>query len=93
VAGADAARERLRPRPHAPATTRVPPEWTPHWFRHTHATALLLAGVPPHVVMRRLGHQDIQTTLGIYGWVTEDAELRALANWQHFTSAWKGLHA
>jgi len=43
--------------------------------------------------MRRLGHQDIQTTLGIYGWVTEDAELRALANWQHFTSAWKGLHA
>jgi site-specific recombinase XerD len=71
----------------------VPPDWTPHWFRHTHATALLLAGVPPHVVMRRLGHQDIQTTLGTYGWVTEDAELRALANWQHFTSAWKGIHA
>lgn len=42
---------------------RVPAGWSPHWFRHTHATTLLLAGVPPHVVMRRLGHQDVQTTL------------------------------
>jgi integrase len=23
-----------------------PPGWTPHWFRHSHATALLLAGTP-----------------------------------------------
>jgi integrase len=59
----------------------VPADWSPHWFRHTHASALLLAGTPPHVVMRRLGHADIQTTLGLYGWVTEDAELRALAGW------------
>jgi len=61
---------------------RVPSQWTPHWFRHTHASALLLAGCPPHVVMRRLGHADIQTTLNLYGWVTEDAELKALGNWQ-----------
>jgi integrase/recombinase XerD len=59
----------------------VPAEWTPHWFRHSHATALLLAGTPAHVVMRRLGHADIQTTIGLYGWVTEDAELAALAGW------------
>jgi integrase/recombinase XerD len=31
--------------------------------------------------MRRLGHADIQTTLGLYGWVSEDAELAALAGW------------
>lgn len=56
----------------------LPEKWSPHWLRHTHATALLLAGVPPHVVMRRLGHADYQTTLDAYGWVTEDAELRTL---------------
>jgi integrase len=67
----------------------VPAEFTPHWFRHTHATALLLAGVPAHVVMRRLGHADIQTTIDLYGWVTEDAELRAVAGWQGFSAGWR----
>ena len=65
----------------------VPGEWTPHWFRHSHASALLLQGTPPHVVMRRLGHADIQTTIGLYGWVSEDAELRALAGWQNLCSS------
>jgi hypothetical protein len=41
----------------------LPPHMTPHWYRHTHATALLLSGVPMHVVSRRLGHADIQTTI------------------------------
>lgn len=67
----------------------VPAEFTPHWFRHTHATALLLAGVPEHVVMRRLGHADIQTTIDLYGWVTEDAELRAVAGWRGFCEGWR----
>lgn len=69
----------------------LPPGWTPHWLRHTHATALLLAGCPPHVVMRRLGHADIQTTLGTYGWVTEDAAMRSLADWTTFTAGWRDL--
>ena len=30
-----------------------PPGWTPHWFRHSHASALLLAGTPEWVVSRR----------------------------------------
>ena len=37
--------------------------------------------------MRRLGHRDVQTTLSRYGWVTEDAELRALADWTHLAVA------
>ncbi|WP_436739824.1 tyrosine-type recombinase/integrase [Streptomyces sp. BBFR102] len=36
----------------------LPPDMTLHWYRHTHATALLLSGVPMHVVSRRLGHAD-----------------------------------
>ncbi|MFN6554763.1 tyrosine-type recombinase/integrase [Mycolicibacterium septicum] len=67
----------------------VPADWTPHWLRHTHATALLLAGVDPHVVMRRLGHADVQTTLSLYGWVTADAEMRSLAEWKNYVAGWK----
>jgi integrase len=40
--------------------------------------------------MRRLGHADIQTTLNLYGWVSEDAELRALADWRSFCAGWRG---
>jgi hypothetical protein len=34
-----------------------------------------MAGVPEHVVMRRLGHADVQTTLSTYGWFTAAAEM------------------
>ena len=67
----------------------LPSAVTPHWFRHTHATALLLAGTPLHVVSRRLGHRDVQTTTNTYGHVTDDAELAALANWHDVVQRWK----
>ena len=76
----------------AAAGAGLPEGWSPHWLRHTHATALLLAGTPPHIVMRRLGHRDIQTTLSTYGWVTEDAEMRSVAQWRNYVAGWKGLH-
>ena len=68
---------------------QVPESWTPHWMRHSHATALLLSGVPVHVVSRRLGHSDVQTTLSTYAHVTEDAEMRAAADWTAFTAGWR----
>jgi integrase len=68
---------------------RVPPTWTPHWMRHSHATALLLSGVPPHVVSRRLGHAGVQTTLEMYAHVTEEADQRAVAEWVSFTTGWR----
>lgn len=68
---------------------RVPAGFTPHWLRHTHATALLLSGVAEHVVSRRLGHRDIQTTQNLYGWVSEDAEQRTVAQWRALTAAWR----
>jgi site-specific recombinase XerD len=61
---------------------RVPAAWTPHWMRYSHATALLMAGVLVHVVPRRLGHRDVQTTPGQYAHVTEDADMRAVAKWR-----------
>ncbi|MEU8718622.1 tyrosine-type recombinase/integrase [Streptomyces sp. NPDC048663] len=66
-----------------------PTSWTPHWFRHSHATALLLAGTPEWVVSRRLGHAHVQTTLDLYGWVREAEALRAAANWKSYISAWQ----
>ena len=38
-----------------------------HDLRHTHASLLLLDGVPIHVVSRRLGHADVAITIKIYG--------------------------
>jgi len=70
---------------------QVPVAWTPHWMRHTHATALLMAGVPVHVVSRRLGHGDVQTTLELYAHVTEDADMRSVAEWRAFTAGWRAV--
>ena len=45
----------------------VPPKSiTLHGLRHTHATLLLLAGVPLKVVSERLGHSSIQITADTY---------------------------
>jgi integrase len=70
---------------------QVPEAWTPHWMRHTHATALLLGGVPDHVVSRRLGHADVQTTQDLYAHVTEDADMRTVAEWRAFTVGWRAV--
>ena len=40
-----------------------------HDLRHTHATILLLAGVPVHVVSQRLGHASPTITLSVYAHV------------------------
>lgn len=38
-----------------------------HDLRHTCASWMLIAGVPPHVVQRHLGHESIKTTVDRYG--------------------------
>jgi len=43
-----------------------------HDLRHLHATTLLLAGVPVHVVAARLGHADPAVTLRIYSHVLRE---------------------
>ena len=40
-----------------------------HDLRHAHATMLLKAGTPPHVVSRRLGHSTVAFTLQVYAHV------------------------
>jgi integrase len=43
-----------------------------HDLRHLHATTLLLAGVPVHVVAARLGHADASITLKVYAHVLRE---------------------
>lgn len=38
-----------------------------HALRHSHASLLISLGENPLVIKERLGHEDIQTTLGTYG--------------------------
>ncbi len=48
------------------ATTRGVPRLKLHELRHSHATILLRAGVPVHIVAKRLGHKDASVTLNVY---------------------------
>jgi len=45
---------------------------TPHWLRHTHVALCHAAGMSLAEIQRRLGHEDIQTTINIYGRMIED---------------------
>ena len=50
-----------------------------HDLRHTHASLLLAAGVPIHVVQARLGHESIKTTVDIYGHLLPTSDATAAA--------------
>lgn len=55
-------------RPAAPPAIRL------HDLRHTHATILLTAGVPVHVVSQRLGHTSAVITLQVYAHVVPGSQ-------------------
>ena len=52
-----------------PAPDEALPHARLHDLCHLHATTLLLAGVPVHVVAARLGHADPAVTLRLYSHV------------------------
>lgn len=55
---------------------------TPHWLRHTHVALCIAAGLSLAEIQRRLGHEDIKTTINIYGRMLEEMsdELAARAD-------------
>lgn len=50
---------------------------TVHGQRHTHATALRLAGVDPKVISERLGHSSMDITLEVYSHLTPEKRREA----------------
>lgn len=57
--------------------TSINKEATPHIFRHTHISMLTEAGVDLKTIMKRVGHDDPETTLRIYTHVTEKMRMDA----------------
>lgn len=52
-----------------------------HALRHTHASALLAAGVPVANVSKRLGHRDAHTTAKIYQHALPDSDHDVALTW------------
>lgn len=72
----DGKRQARTPEPcGCPGTLSVAPRI--HDMRHSHASWLLAAGVPIHVVQIRLGHESITTTVDTYGHLLPDAQVAA----------------
>ena len=46
--------------------TSIKKHATPHIFRHTHISMLTEAGVKLPTIMKKVGHEDVKTTMGIY---------------------------
>lgn len=57
------------------------PRLVVHGIRHSHATVLLRAGVPVHIVSKRLGHKDVTITLNVYADVLPEDDDRAVDTW------------
>lgn len=49
-----------------------------HEFRHSHATLLKDLGIDLHIVSKRLGHNNVSTTLDIYQHCNKEQEKRVL---------------
>ena len=49
-----------------------------HALRHTYATRLFEAGIPPKTVQHLMGHSDIETTMNIYTHVMKEHKLEAI---------------
>ena len=53
----------------------IPPNVTPHWFRHSIATRAIAAGRNVREVQQYLGHASAKTTLDIYAHAVSDRPL------------------
>ena len=50
----------------------------PHDLRRTFGTRCAMAGVPPKVLQKWMGHEDIETTMKYYVQISEDFEKEAI---------------
>lgn len=57
---------------------------TLHTFRHTHASILIAQGVDIKTISRRLGHENITTTLQIYGHLLPGQDENAARRMEEF---------
>lgn len=79
TAGGPVGRTSFRTQHWKPALRRagLPEHLRFHDLRHAYATWLVSDGLPPNIVQRIMGHEDVTTTLGIYTDVPADFLNRA----------------
>jgi len=51
---------------------------TPHSFRHTHISMMTKSGVDLPTIMKRVGHEDPDTTLKVYTHVTNKMKVKSV---------------
>lgn len=54
-------------------------KFSPHSFRHTFATRMIMAGVKPKVLQKIMGHNQLQTTMDTYCHVYDEQLQEAMA--------------
>ncbi|MDX8046596.1 site-specific integrase [Gracilibacillus sp. S3-1-1] len=54
----------------------IKPQISVHGLRHTHASVLLYQDVSIYYVSKRLGHKDVNTTIGVYTHLVKELEAR-----------------
>lgn len=57
-----------------------------HGFRHTHCSLLFEAGLSIQEVQDRLEHNDISTTMDVYGHITEKQREKVAENFTNYIS-------
>ena len=71
----------------SPAKKAGVPKGNLHALRQFHASAFFEQGESPMLVIRRLGHASIKTTIDIYGHLFEGAQKQAA---ERFANAMRG---
>lgn len=57
--------------------TSIEKHATPHIFRHTHISMMAEAGIDLPTIMKRVGHDDMKTTMRVYTHVTDKMKKNA----------------
>lgn len=70
---------------HAAIAAAGVPQIRMHDLRHSHATLLIHKGVNVKVIQKRLGHNNVKTTLNTYGHVYDDDDAAAAARLDDIT--------
>ena len=76
-----------KPDKHEPDPLKKPmliPPFTAHWLRHTFITLMYMAGIDILTAKEQAGHEDIETTMGIYTHLDEKFKVKNVSKLDAF---------
>lgn len=69
------------------------PRFTAHWLRHTFITLMYMAGVDILTAKEQAGHEDIETTMGIYAHLDEQFKKKNISKLDEYLKSHKAENA